>query len=230
MEKTNKLNKLITVVIPCYNYAKYLPECVNSVRRQTYKPVEIIVVNDGSPDNTEEVCKQLNVTCLTKPNGGLASARNYGIKHAKGKYIMCLDADDMLPDDSIEHHMKNAAPKVISQCGLMEFEASFNFCFPKENSTLDNVKYGNSIYCNSVFYKKDWENVGGYDESDTMRLGYEDWEFWIRMLKYGCVIKTSNETGLLYRIHHTSMTRTKTHANRDKLIKYIKDKHKDIYE
>lgn len=224
------MEKLITVVIPCYNYAKYLTECVASVRRQTYKNIEIIVVNDGSPDNTEEVCKKLGVTCLTKPNGGLSSARNYGIKHAKGEYIMCLDADDILPDDSIEHHLKNAGPGIISQCGMMEFEASFAFWNPKENSTLENVKYGNTIYCNAVFNKKDWESVGGYDESETMRLGYEDWEFWIRMLKHGCVIKTSMETGLLYRIHMSSMTRTKTHTNKEKLLKYIKEKHKELYE
>jgi glycosyltransferase involved in cell wall biosynthesis len=221
--------KKITVVVPCYNYAKYLPECIASIKRQTHKDIEILVVNDGSQDNTEEVCKELEVKCLTKPNGGLSSARNYGIKHASNEFIMCLDADDILSNNSIELHLRNADKGVISQCALLEFGDSFSFRVPNETNKLA-IWEGNSIYCNSVFHKDDWDKVGGYDESEIMRNGYEDWEFWIRLFLNGCVVKICPEIGLLYRIHQSSMTRTTTRKNHHELVSYIREKNKALYE
>jgi len=87
----------ISVVIPCYNYGHFLPDAVGSVLAQTLRPDEIIVVDDGSTDNTAEVCKQFDrVRYLWKPNGGLSSARNFGIAHSTGGLLMFLDADDLL--------------------------------------------------------------------------------------------------------------------------------------
>lgn len=222
--------KKITIVIPCYNYGRYLKECVESVRNQTYPVHEIIVVNDGSPDNTSEVAKELGVILVEKENSGLSSARNAGITVATGEYIMCLDADDKLTPGAIEEHMKLIEDDTtIAQCALMEFGERHLLMTPVEYTNLPRVLQSNTIYCNAVFSKKAWAAVGGYDESETMRLGYEDWEFWIRLLANGGKVRTSEFVALRYRVHGNNMTKETTHPNRHKLYEYIYRKHIDLY-
>jgi glycosyltransferase involved in cell wall biosynthesis len=227
----NTSNKKVSVVIPCHKYAHYLKECVESVRGQTYPVHEIIVVNDGSPDNTEEVCKELGVTCITKPNGGLSSARNAGIKVATGEYLMCLDSDDKLVPGAIEEHVKLMEDDMtIAQCGLMEFGERHLVMVPNPRTSLERVMQSNTIYCNAMFSKKAWEMSGGYDESETMRLGFEDWEYWLNLLSKGCHVRTSDFIALRYRVHQNNMTKETTHPNRQKLYSYIYEKYKDLYE
>lgn len=84
-------NPLISIIIPCYNQAQYLPETLQSVMEQVYPNWECLIVNDGSPDNTEEIAldwcrKDTRFRYLSKPNGGLSDTRNFGIKHSSGKY------------------------------------------------------------------------------------------------------------------------------------------------
>ena len=99
----------ISVIIPAYNVEKYIEKCLESLKKQTLKNFEIIVIDDGSKDNTKEVVeqyieknKEIKISCYSKENGGLASARNYGVKYAKGEYISFLDADDYLEEDLFE--------------------------------------------------------------------------------------------------------------------------------
>lgn len=223
--------KTISVVIPCYNYAKYLKECIESVKNQTYPIHEIIVVNDGGSDNPLEIAMECEVIFIDKPNGGLSSARNAGIRVATGEYIMCLDADDKLVPGAIEEHMNLIENDLtIAQCGLMEFGERHVIMTPTHPTGLPRILNGNTIYCNAVFSKRVWEAVGGYDESEIMRLGWEDYEFWIRCLSYGCHVNTSDFIALRYRVHDNNMTKMTTHPNWEKLSKYIHDKHIDIYE
>lgn len=225
------MDKTISIIIPCYKYAHYLKECVESVRAQTYPVHEIIVVSDGSPDNTVEVCKELGVRCIEKENGGLSSARNAGIKVATGKFIMCLDADDKLVPGAIAEHMKLIQNDMtIAQCALMEFEERHVIAIPNSPVTLERILKGNTIFCNAVFARKVWEAIGGYDEDVIMRYGWEDYEFWIRCLQYGCYVNTSDFIALRYRCHEGQMTQATTHPHWDDLKKYIMEKHKDLYE
>ncbi len=94
---------LVSVVIPCYNGAEFLPEAIDSVLAQSYPSVEIIVVNDGSTDDTARVLDRYadRVTALHQPNGGLASARNRGLRSAKGDFIALFDADDVCQPDRL---------------------------------------------------------------------------------------------------------------------------------
>ncbi len=225
------MEKTISVIIPCYKYAHYLKECVDSVRAQSYPVHEIIVVSDGSPDDTVEVCKELNVTCLVKKNGGLASARNFGIDFCSGEYVMCLDADDKLVPAAIEEHVKLMEDDmVIAQCALMEFGERHVIMIPTNPTSLERNMQANTIFCNAMFSKRVWQAVGGFDESPTMRLGYEDWEFWIRCLEYGCRVLTSDFIALRYRVHEGQMTQSTSHPRRHELYQYIYEKHKDLYE
>lgn len=104
---------LVSVVIPVYNVEKYLDACVNSVLTQSYQNIEIILVNDGSPDRSPELCDKLaennsNIKVVHKKNGGLSDARNYGISNTTGDYILFLDSDDTLEKDAISELIKKA--------------------------------------------------------------------------------------------------------------------------
>jgi glycosyltransferase involved in cell wall biosynthesis len=104
------MNPLVSVIIPCYNQAKFLPDSINSVLAQTYVELECIIVNDGSPDNAREVAmeyarKDPRIRYVEQENRGLSGARNAGIEHARGNYIQFLDADDWLEHDKFEKQL-----------------------------------------------------------------------------------------------------------------------------
>lgn len=109
----NDNTPLITVIIPVYKVEQYLSRCVTSVLNQTMGELEILLVDDGSPDNCPKICddyaeKYDNIHVFHKQNGGLSSARNVGIKHAHGKYLFFLDSDDWLDEDGLERLYKVA--------------------------------------------------------------------------------------------------------------------------
>ena len=102
-----KKQDLISIVVPIYNVEKYLEKCINSIIIQTYKNIEIILVNDGSTDSSGKICdiylkKDKRIKVIHKKNGGLSDARNVGIENAKGKYIAFIDSDDFIDSDFIE--------------------------------------------------------------------------------------------------------------------------------
>ena len=107
----------VSVIIPTYNREKYIAETINSVLDQTFSDYEIIVVDDGSADNTERLIREQfadEVIYLSKPNGGPASARNMGMRVAKGEYIAFLDSDDLwLPEKlAIQTRFMDAHPEI----------------------------------------------------------------------------------------------------------------------
>ena len=96
----------VSIIIPVYNVEKYLDKCLKSVLNQTYKNIEIIVINDGSTDNSLKICKKYKdkrIVLIDKENGGVSSARNKGLELASGKYITFVDSDDWLELDAIEN-------------------------------------------------------------------------------------------------------------------------------
>ena len=105
------MDNLISVIVPIYNVEKYLDRCIKSIVNQSYKNLEIILVEDGSPDKCGEICdkwkkKDERIKVIHKENGGVSSARNVGLKYANGEYITFVDSDDWLKDDMIEHLLK----------------------------------------------------------------------------------------------------------------------------
>lgn len=98
----------VTVGIPCYKQAQYLPDAITSALSQTYKDIEVIVVNDGSPDDTKEVAERFPVKVVTQVNKGLASARNAAIMNMRGQYFLPLDADDILTENCVEELVRVA--------------------------------------------------------------------------------------------------------------------------
>ena len=107
MFKPNDKDSLISIVIPIYNAVKYLEECLNSIKNQTYKNFEVIMVNDGSKDDSETICKRFSeddtrFRYFKKENGGVSSARNLGLDNVEGDYITFIDADDWIDENHLE--------------------------------------------------------------------------------------------------------------------------------
>lgn len=102
------MNPLVSVIIPIYKVETYLPKCIDSVLNQTYQNLEVILIDDGSPDNCGLICDEYaardpRIKVIHKPNGGLSDARNAGMAASTGEYLSFVDSDDWLPNDSIQY-------------------------------------------------------------------------------------------------------------------------------
>ncbi|ROL57688.1 glycosyltransferase [Bacteroidetes/Chlorobi group bacterium Naka2016] len=201
----------VSVVITCYNLAQYLREAVESVVNQTFQDWECIIVDDGSTDDTKQVALELisryptrRIVYLHKKNEGVAKARNYGIQHSKGKYILPLDADDMLHPTFLEKTVRilDEYPYFfIVYTDLQEFGERNNLVQAKNWDPLT-LPYQNHLnYC-SLMRREVWEEVGGYNPN--MVLGYEDWDFWIGSVQKGFTATRIPEPLFLYRIRNAS--------------------------
>ncbi|OYD97817.1 hypothetical protein CDG76_02975 [Nostoc sp. 'Peltigera membranacea cyanobiont' 210A] len=220
---------LVSVIISCYNLAEFLPETVASVIAQTYENWEIIIVNDGSKDNTSEVAQQListyfnkKIRLVEKANGGPASARNTGIKVSNGEYILPLDADDKLSSTGIENLLSVALDQ-DSPCVAFGSYQMFGI----ENKLIvstglfskENMKRFDMIHNSSLYSKKVWDLVNGYKE-DVALIGYEDWEFWLNCLKHKINFYGTKEIVIYYRrsIDSTGNRAFTQHHNKFALI------------
>ncbi|WP_433779210.1 glycosyltransferase family 2 protein [Flavobacterium anhuiense] len=225
---------LVSVIVPCYNQAQYLDECLQSILEQTYSDWECIIVNDGSPDNTKEIAqkwlaKDSRFKYVKKENGGLSSARNYGINIAIGKFILPLDADDRIGSEYLEKSIavfkKESWTKLV-YCKAEKFGAE-SAVWNLPEFSLDSLGYFNMIFCSALYRKSEWEKVGGYDVN--MIYGLEDWEFWIAILKNGGGVKQLDYIGFYYRIKNNSMIRELKAEEKKYLFEYISVKHADFY-
>ncbi len=130
---------LISLIIPVYKTGKYLPDCINTILAQTYQNFEILLINDGSPDNSGEVCDRLALTdprirVFHKENGGVSSARNLGLDNAKGEYIAFVDSDDGVSPTFLEERYRNAVDTEsdASICDFQLVEEGAPFIPPEE--------------------------------------------------------------------------------------------------
>lgn len=219
----------VSVIIPMYNYGKYLDEAIQSVLNQTVKAHEIICVSDGAIDNSVEIAKKYPVIIVEKENGGLSSARNAGIKVATGKYIMSFDSDDILRPQALEKHLELADENSIVTLPLLAFGEENYTARPRE-ATIPILLKTNCIYSNSLFSKKMWEEVGGFDEHPTMRFGWEDRLFWLEALGKGYKSKIGDYVALLWRRHGKTMTDVTANPNHEKLQEYIYNKNKHLID
>ncbi|MFN9321402.1 MAG: glycosyltransferase family 2 protein [Chitinophagales bacterium] len=229
------MNPIISIIVPCFNQAQYLDECLQSVLEQTYHEWECIIVNDGSPDNAEEVAqkwieKDQRYRYVYKENGGLSSARNAGINIAKGEYILPRDADDKISEIYIEECLKIfSMPDIKLAYGGAYFFGERNDMWNiKDTFQINDNLFDNSVYCSILYKKNEWERMGGYDEN--MKNGLEDWEFLISLLKNGGIAKKNNKATFYYRIKISSMINSLSENKLNILRNYIYNKHKGLYE
>ena len=136
MQMKNEGNFLISIVIPVYNAEKYLGGCLNSIQNQTYKNFEVILVNDGSIDNSESICKSFveadtRFRYYLKGNGGAPSARNFGLDNVTGDYVTFIDADDWVEENHLEVLINNIKENNsdMAVSSIKKFDNSNNFYF-----------------------------------------------------------------------------------------------------
>lgn len=205
----------VSVVIPAYNAARWIEETLQSVFAQDYPDYEVIVVDDGSTDNTAEVVARFpQVRCIRKPNGGQASARNVGIRAAQGHYIAFLDADDIwLPDKlrvQMERLQKTGLAWVYSdvfafdgQTGKPLF-ASSKWYRLYEGDIAAHLLLLCFISSPLIVERSVFDEVGFFNESRLLR-NREDWEMWLRIAaRYPVGLIRRPLAG--YRVHPTSST------------------------
>lgn len=208
---------LISVVIPCFNHGQYIEEAISSVINSVKNfSTEIIVVNDGSTDeNTIQVLNNLKFDngisgyVIHQTNGGLANARNNGIKKASGDFIIPLDSDNKLTEIYL-----NEAVSIMLKDENIQIIYGDAFCFGnevglKKNHSIDTFKllYSNHIDACAIFRKKVWIDVNGYSE-DMPYMGCEDWNFWLKCLDNNFHFFYLNKICFEYRVLENSMIRS----------------------
>jgi glycosyltransferase involved in cell wall biosynthesis len=199
---------LVSVIVPCYNAARFLPGAIASVRRQQYQPFEILVVDDGSTDATPQMAQQLgaDVRYFRKANGGVASARNVGLREARGEIIAFLDADDLWPDGKLALQLArlDADPALDVVTGRIQYvdlpgAQHPGIRFEGPDQTLTHIHLGAGLYRRRAF-----DRVGPFDES--FRIS-EDADWFLRAREIGIEIVVIAETTLLYQQHDSNLTR-----------------------
>lgn len=205
-----------SIIIPIYNQAHFLPQTVESVLAQTYTDYELILINDGSTDNTAEVIQQYTAqaTTIWQENQGLAGARNTGIRAATGKFIAFLDSDDLWQPNHlatiaslIEHHpqadMFHTGWCYIDASGTILPQAPNAFIVPSEQAYPAMLR-GNFLNGSSYVARKKALVEAGFFDVSFRRL--QDWELWLRMLSKGAVLVGSPACLVHYRLHGSSLS------------------------
>ena len=203
---------LVSIVIPCFNYGRYVGEAVASATGQTFRDLEVIVVDGGSTDGeTPASVAALEAatvrTFFRKDCHRAGSNRNFGIERARGKYVCCLDADDKLAPTYIEKAVflaEHYGYDVVSAAVQMFGENTARYGVA-ENVDLEVLLDRNEVSTCGLFRKALWETAGGYrdhgDGSPATHV-HEDWEFWIRLAAVGArFFNIERDHLFLYRIH-----------------------------
>jgi glycosyltransferase involved in cell wall biosynthesis len=216
---------LVSIIVPCYNQAQYLPDALNSILAQTFTNWECIIVNDGSLDNTEEVAlkwiaKDERFIYLKKENGGAGSARNMGLNNSKGYFIQFLDADDYIDPEKLEIQTNAIANTQIYALSICDYLTSVEtdllkphpyYVTPKFRSTnylselISNWGTELSIPIHCFLFKRSlFENENIYF-LETLPNN-EDWECWMNIFKLKPEIKYIDLKLATYRIQNKGTT------------------------
>ena len=180
---------VITVVIPYFNREETLAETLDSLKKQTFQNFEVIIVDDGSTEKSskeflEKIAKENpDIKVIHQHNQGVAAARNNGIKEAKGRYVICLDSDDLLAETFIEKAIVvlDTNPEIdifttdVQTFGVVEGVTK------KAGYDARHIIDDNMVITAAAFKKSAWEVAGGYKSN----IGYEDWEYWINLAENG---------------------------------------------
>ncbi|MFV8345313.1 glycosyltransferase family 2 protein [Flavobacterium sp. ZB4P13] len=224
----------ISVIIPCFNNETTILETIESVNQQEYSSIEMVIVNDGSTDRSTQVISDYiknnnaaNITLINQVNSGPSKSRNNGADKAIGKYLLFLDADDIIApsfiNKCIEHLEKDQTLNIVYT--EAEYFGAKNRAWILPEFKISNFLESNCIPISAVIRNEVFKEVGKFDEN----LNYtEDWELWIRIVKeFGGVHKIP-ESLFFYRkrFDKSSITDDKKNWNiRDQSTLYIYNKH-----
>ncbi len=214
------MGKLVSIIVPTYNYVAYIRGAVESALAQTYRPVEIIVVDDGSTDNIKEVLSDYiasdKINYIYQENKGLAGARNTGINASRGDYICFLDSDDLIHEKKTEIQVKSLEENPEYGVAFSDF----SYIRDHDLSSLipANVKYSGELNFSKIISgeymvihaalirREVFERVGYFDES--LRK-CEDYDFWLRIAMKGIRFLFIDQVLAYYRLHEGQMVQDK---------------------
>ena len=205
------LNRLISVIIPCYNYGHYLAEAIESVRSQSYKFIETIVVDDGSVDNTKEVAgKYPDVIYVYQENQGLSAARNKGIDNSTGEFLVFLDADDWLLPDALSinltYLLENKEAGLVTGTYINHVEENNKevLKLPKGNScSYETLLRRNHIAMHAAVMYPRW--IFTHFRFDTSLKSCEDWDMYLQIARKFKIIQHLQPIAV-YRRYGNSMS------------------------
>lgn len=224
---------MVSVIVPCFNHAALLRQALDSVAEQTFGDWELVVVDDGSTDDSLDVARSFasaypdfDVTLIRTRNRGLSRARNAGISVARGDYILPLDADDWIEPSMLEVCLEilAARPEAMAVAPRTRdyFPDDKVWNPPPWSFQLETIR--NVVpYC-SLYRRSAWAEVGGYAEE---MAGYEDWDFWISVGALGPIVQLS-EPLFRYRFSRDSLLNA-SQARDLELRAWIVRRHPGIY-
>ena len=222
----------MSVIIPVYNMEMYLAETLDSVLKSNYHDFEVIVMDDGSTDDSFSIAesymiKDNRVRAFTQPNGGASSARNSAISMAQGFYILPLDGDDLISDNYISRAVEilDAKPNIRVVSREAHFFGNKRGKWKFEPFSLNLLCRRNLIDVCSMYRKSDWVKAGGYCKEI---LGREDWDFWLSLFKMGGDFYRLPFVGFYYRIRFNSK-RVQTRSLHKDIIDALNVRHKPLF-
>ena len=230
------MNKKVSIIMPCYNHAKYVQEAILSALDQTYENIEIICVNDGSTDNSSEIMgemarkyKEKILFIDNKQNKGVILSRNEAIDKCHGEYILPLDADDKIDKTYVEKAsaLLEANPDIGVVYSKACFFGSINMEFELPEFNDVEILFANCVPNSAMYRKEDYIHVGKYNKN--MTNGLEDWDLWLSFVENGFKFYRIDEI-LYYHREYEEDSRNKL-ANRqfDDLYKQIVQNHLQLY-
>jgi glycosyltransferase involved in cell wall biosynthesis len=231
MMTTTRKAPTISVVIPCYNGGKFLDLPLDSLARQTFRDFEVVIINDGSTDQaTKDKLTTLDpsIRIVHQVNKGLSAARNTGFREATADLVLALDSDDQLEPTYLEEtlHALQAAPEAgfvvthIRQVGAAQ-------AIEKRYVNAFDVLFKNVTGYSMLMRKAAWQTAGGYDE--TMRDGYEDWEFNLRLINSGYRGVAIDKPLFIYTVSAQGMLMSHSSQRHAGLWRRIRVKHREMY-
>jgi glycosyltransferase involved in cell wall biosynthesis len=226
------MGSTVSIIIPCFNLGQFVREAVESAQAQSLPASEIFVVDDGSTDPyTREVLAALEiqgVTILRKANGGAPAARNYGISHASGDLILCLDADDVLLPSYLEETV--GVFEGSDDLGIVgthvEFFGNRTGTWQPKRVPLATMLWRNSIPSASLFRRQCWVDAGGYRETLAAN---QDWDFWLSIIEKGWSWTIVEKVLYRYRIRRGSIS-DERETVRPELMKELVSHHLPLYQ
>ena len=228
------MTPIVSIIVPCYNQAKFLPQALESILNQTYKNWECFIVNDGSPDNCEEIAlayckKDSRYKYHKKTNGGLSSARNAGLKICNGQFIQLLDSDDLIEKNKLNNaielyqserlinnktiiysgmrYFENSEPNILKILGRDNFVGHVDLNqYDSLTSQLELLKERNLCVISAPLYPKE---VFINNDFDVELMALEDWDLNLRCIRNGYKFHYfySQNSNTLIRLHDQSMMR-----------------------
>jgi glycosyltransferase involved in cell wall biosynthesis len=213
----------VAAVIPNRNYGRYLDRALTSLKKQTVKLDEIIVVDGESTDNSRSVAERHGVTWISTPPRRQADARNVGVKSTTCDLILPLDADDWISPTFLASTLPMMKDNIgVVGTGLVWPHGKIQW--PSPPFTLERFLVGNLVFSCSLYRKQCWEDVGGFDTART----YEDWLFWMDVVNAGWEITFVREALYHHCPHNRSSSASMEPGQHEEYIDYIVQKYRRV--